>query len=79
MTMNRAVFPGTLGYCHQRPSSLQVLKLRDVLRFDVDSSVTERMALEKFALKCLRYKMDEAVKEVDDQLKFYVTDEYKVP
>lgn len=59
---------------------MQVLKLRDILRFDVDTSVTARMALETFALKCLRYKMDDECKdsELDDKIKFYVTDEYKV-
>jgi hypothetical protein len=59
---------------------LQVLELRDILRYDVESSVTERMALEEFALKCLTYKLAEGFTEedLDEQYKFYATEEYKV-
>lgn len=58
----------------------QVLTLRDILRFDVETSVTERMRLESFAIKCLTYKLadDCKVDDLKEEHRYYVTDEYKV-
>lgn len=62
--------------CH----TLQVLELRDILRYDVESSVTERMRLEEFALKCLTYTIAEGCTEedIEEKYRFYTTEEYKV-
>lgn len=59
---------------------LQVLELRDILRYDVETSVTERIGLEEFALQCLTYKLADGFSEtdLDDKYRFYVTDDYKV-
>jgi hypothetical protein len=59
---------------------MQVLTLRDVLRFDVETSVTERMRLEALAVKCLTYKLSDECKleDLKEEHQFYVTDEYKV-
>jgi hypothetical protein len=50
------------------------------LRFDVDTSVTERMGLEAFALRCLTYKLADGCKEEDleEKYKKYVSEAYKV-
>lgn len=66
--------------CQGNSEALQVLELRDILRYDVEASVTERMGLEEFALHCLTYKLAEGFSEedIDEKYRFYVTEDYKV-
>lgn len=56
---------------------MQVLTLSQILRFDADASITERMRLERLAALALTYKFAEGT-EVDDALQYYAGPEYKV-
>jgi hypothetical protein len=55
---------------------LQVLTLSQILRFDVDSSVTERLRLESLAAMALTYKFTDGI-TVPQDLKYYARAEYK--
>ena len=57
---------------------LQVLTLSQILRFDVDTSVTERLRLESLAQMALTYKFQDGAKVAAD-LQYYAGPEYKVP
>lgn len=55
---------------------MQVLTLSQILRFDVDSSVTERLRLESLAAMALTYKFIDDI-TVPEDLKYYAGAEYK--
>lgn len=59
---------------------LQVLTVREILSFDVDSSITARIALENFAAKALTYAVVEGatIEDLEPEHRMYVSDEYKV-
>lgn len=59
-----------------RAGCVQVLTLSQILRFDVETSVTERLRLEHLAAMALSYTFMEGVK-VDDELRYFAGDEYK--
>ena len=71
-----------LALCSWRQSqhlvtAAQVLTLSQILRFDVETSVTERLRLEHLAAMALTYTFMDGV-EVDDELRYFASDEYKV-
>ena len=56
---------------------MQVLTLRQILQFDVDTSVTERLRLESLAAMALTYRFTTDV-DIPDDLKRYAGQDYKV-
>lgn len=57
-------------------ASVQVLTLGQILRFDVDTSVTERMRLESLAAMSLTYRFIEGT-NIPQDLRYYESKEYK--
>jgi predicted aspartyl protease len=58
------------------PIDIQVLTLGQILRFDVDTSVTERMRLESLAAMSLTYRFNENA-DIPPELRYYESKDYK--
>ena len=58
----------------------QVLTVREILQFDVDTSITARIKLERMAMKALKYVIGGTgnIDDLEECDRKYVTDEYKV-
>jgi len=54
--------------------------VREILQFDVDTSITARIKLERLAMKALKYVMGGSgnVEDLEEKDRRYVTDAYKV-
>lgn len=62
-----------------RKQGCKVLTVREILSFDVDTSITARIQLEKLAMKALTYKLadDQSVADLEEKYTEYISDDYK--